>query len=118
MSKAQPIPRKYKSYLDEAQDNLRCIAGKLQLVCEILQSDHPSVSNVCMTLIEMKALAYKTALELSEIEVATDCLAPSTTWYETELCVLADALERLADDARQSVKLRRGTKRQRTDLEV
>lgn len=107
MSKAQPIPRKYKSYIDEAQDNLRYIANKVQMAFEMLQSDRHSAQHICVNLLEIKALAYKTALDLSEIEVATDCntcpVAPPTTRYQAQLLMLADALEQLAVETRQSV---------------
>lgn len=106
MSKAQPIPRKYKSYIDEAQDNLSYIANKVQLAFEMLQSDRHSTQTLYTGLLEIKALAYKTAFDLSKIEVATDCttcpVAPPTTRQQTQLLALADVLERLADETRQS----------------
>ena len=125
MSKAQPIPRKYKTALDEAQDTLRYMAKRAQMAFELLQSERRTAEPVQPMLQELKALAYEVALNLSEIEVAPDCMtcpaAPPTTRYQTQLLVLADALERLAAETRQSVQPQRqtssGTKRQRTTLE-
>lgn len=107
MSKAQPMPRKYKSNIDEAQDNLRYIAKKAQLALEMLQAERHTTEQVYATLQEIKALAYEGALNLAEIEVAADCTtcpaAPPTTRYQNQLWVLADTLEQLALETRQSL---------------
>ncbi len=125
MSKAQPLPRKYKTSIEEAQDTLCYIAKRAEKALELLQSERRTVEQAQFIVQEIKARAYEVAFNLSEIEVAPDCMtcpaAPPTTRYQTQLLVLADALERLAAETRQSVQPQRqtssGTKRQRTTLE-
>ena len=110
MPKASPLPRKYASLVDEAQANLRLLAQKAKAVVAHLETHQRVSPHVQTSLHEIEAMAYRTALDLAEIEVANGCdgcpSAPPMTAVQAHLLVLADTLERHAAAARQ-VALRR-----------
>jgi hypothetical protein len=108
MPKPNPIPRKYKSDIDDAQDNLFDIARIVRKELNTLEAGRSSVSNLCNSLWKIVAQANETAYLLAQIDVTTDCtgcpLAPSTTRHQAFLLMLADTLEQLAAEMRQGAR--------------
>ncbi len=106
MPKPSPLPRKYASLVDEAQGNLRLIAQKARSVIVHVETNPRMAPHVQSSLREIETLAYRTALDLAEIEVAGGCdscpSAPPLTTVQAHLLVLADTLEQHATAARQA----------------
>lgn len=105
MPKASPLPRKYTSYIEDAQSSLRLIAKKAKLVLDGLESEHRPIQRLQNALREIETEAYRAALDLAEIEIADTCdtcpVAPPTTKLQAHLIVLADVLEQQATLARE-----------------
>ena len=105
MPKPSPLPRKYASLVEEAQGNLRLIAQKAKVVLEHVETSPRLSPHMQTALREIETMAYRTALDLAEIEVAGGCdgcpSAPPMTRVQAHLLVLADMLERHAAEARQ-----------------
>lgn len=108
MPKPSPLPRKYGSLIDDAQSSLRLIAQKAKAVLEHLETVPRVSAHMQTSLREIETLAYRTALDLAEVEVAGDCdgcpSAPPITQVQAHLLVLADTLERHAEAARQAAQ--------------
>lgn len=104
MTKANPLPRKYAAIVEQTQANLRLMAHKAGALLEQGRGDPQLPLHVQSALRDLETLAYRTALELWEIEVAGGCdgcpSAPPMTQVHAHLLVLADALERHAAAAR------------------
>lgn len=104
MPKPSPLPRKYASLVDEALSNLRLMAQKANGILAQLEASPRVSSHVQTALRELETLAYRTALDLAEIEVAGGCdgcpSAPPMTQVQAHLLVLADTLEQQAAAAR------------------
>lgn len=106
MPKASPIPRKYITTIEEAQDDLRFIAHQARTVIEGIKANKLTSQQIHSLLQEIETKAYKVALELAAIEIADNCdmcpAAPPTTRAQAHLLVLANLLVREAGLARQA----------------
>ena len=105
MPAAKSLPRKYLTTLEDAQEQLRLLAQKARLALSELESSRPPYRQLPVVLRDIEAGAYKVALELSEIKIATDCdecpSAPAITSAQIHLYVLAEELDRQAEIARE-----------------
>ena len=105
MPKANPLPRKYTSYIEDVQTSLRLIAKKAKLVLDNLESEHRPIPRMQNTLREIATEAYRAALDLADIEIAATCdvcpVAPRTPKLQAHLLILADVLEQQASLARE-----------------
>ncbi len=105
MPQAQPLPRKYLSRLEQARDELRRMALQARAALEEIEAQRRPFQQARSSLRDIEALAYRLALNLSELEVAGACdgcpSAPPTTQAQAQLLVLADVLERQAALARE-----------------
>ena len=104
-----PIPRKYATYLNNAQGDLQVIARKSRTAMQDLDDvGQLSARQIRHLLLEIEATAYRLALELSDIRIADDCdgcpAAPPTTIAQSYLLVMADELERQAVLARHQAQ--------------
>ena len=108
MANATPVPRKFLNLLDEVQDVLRDIAGKIHKLVAELKETGGLPTHAVHQLKDIESEIYRTALNLSEIEVARDCkncpAAPAVTPADAKLIVLTDALFKLAEYARKEVE--------------
>jgi hypothetical protein len=104
MPQAQPLPRKYLSVLENAQQELRCMASRARAALEelIQQGNPPRFTEIILR--ELEISAYRTALDLADLEVAGGCdscpAAPPMTQAQATLLVMASELERQAEIAR------------------
>ena len=107
MPSAKPVPRKWFSRIDEATSGLRLIAIWSRRAQNELASAPPALASALSLLREIETSAYKLALELSEIEIATHCdecpAAPAITSLQAHMLILAEELERQASIARQQI---------------
>ena len=104
MPQPHPLPKKYLNILDGAQDELRCIAQRARTALEEVEADEQPFELARVILRDIEAIAYRIALDLSELEIAGNCdgcpSAPPSTQAEAILWVTAAELERLAVHAR------------------
>lgn len=105
MPTARPLPKKFLTYLEEAQDQLRLIAQRARLALAEMETGPGPYRQVPIILRDIEAGAYRVAFELSELDVAASCdecpAAPPKTSAQIHLVILADELERQATLARQ-----------------
>ena len=105
MPKASPLPRKFMSQLEDAQGDLRRIASQSRNLVEDIETSKTSVVIAKSILREIEATAYRIALDLSQVEVATSCdtcpAAPAKTKYQAHLFALATTLQQQANLARR-----------------
>ena len=104
MPEAMPLPRKYMSRLQEAQEDLQLMAIRSRVALQEVERHPRPLSTVEMTLREIESASYRLALILSQIEVAADCdlcpAAPPTTSLQAYMLVLASELEAKAEQMR------------------
>lgn len=105
MPKASPIPRKFMSQLEDAQGDLRKIACQSRNLLDDIESTRIPVPLARSVLREIEATAYRIALDLSEVDIATSCDtcpdAPAKTKYQAHLFALSCTLQRQANLARR-----------------
>lgn len=109
MPTARPLPKKFMTCLEEAQDQLRFIAQRARLALSEMETHPGPYRQVHVLLRDIEAGAYRVAFELSELEIADTCdecpAAPPQTAAQVHLVLLADELERHAALARQRAGL-------------
>lgn len=105
MPKASPIPKKFMSQLEDAQGDLRKIACHSRNLLEDIESSKVPVQIARSILRDIEAMAYRIALDLSEVDVATSCdtcpSAPAKTKYQAHLFALSCTLQQQANLARR-----------------
>lgn len=108
MPAARPLPRKYLSYLEEVQEHLRLMAQKARLALTEIERGYGVQKQLPVLLRDIEAGAYRVALDLSEIQIASDCdecpAAPAATSAQIHLLVLAEELDRQAELARRHAR--------------
>jgi len=105
MPLARALPRKYMSSLEEAQEHLGLIAQRARVALSEVEHGRPPYQQTLVILRDIEASAYRVALELFQLEIASACdecpSAPPTTSAQIHLLVLAEEMERQAQLARQ-----------------
>lgn len=104
MTPPNPMPRKYRMLLDNTVNELQLIARKARSTLQDLETRKTPSLEARHILREMEAMAYKLALELSEIQTTEGCdgcpAAPPSVQARAHLIAMADELERQAALAR------------------
>lgn len=107
MTMPSPLPRKFLATLEEARDAMRLLGQKAKQVRQELTSLTSISSEAIVLLQEMEALAYRTAFEIAQLDVAGACdvcpSAPPTTHSQAILIALADELDQRAEYLREVV---------------
>jgi len=106
MPKPQSIPKKYKACIEEAIIELRLVAEKMVAMRATLRDKDYALHEIQSDLRDIELACLSTALDLSEIDVASDCnacpSAPPMIKYQAALEAIAKHLEQLADYSRQA----------------
>lgn len=102
MPTARPLPKKYLSTLNLAQEELNTIAKKSKTALLEVEARCSSLTITRTILQEIEALAYKIALELAQMQLARECdscpSAPPTTKLQAHMFVIAGQLQRHAEE--------------------
>ena len=107
MTHPSRIPRKYLSVLSDSQSTLKGIAIRAHNMANELQRKGDAWTGTVITqLRDIEAEAYRVALDLTDIEVASGChncpAAPIVTESDLRLGLLSERLQQLVDFARSA----------------
>lgn len=106
MSKPQRMPMKYKRLIEEAVIDLRLLAEKIVTAQTALRTKDYALHDLQNTMRDIEVSCLRIALDLSEIDVASDCdacpSAPSMIKYQAALLAIARSLDGLAGYSRQA----------------
>lgn len=109
MPSPRPLPRKYLSQLQDIQEDLQLMAVRSRVALQEVERQSRPPSSVQTVLREIESAAYRLALTLAQIEIATDCdlcpAAPPTTSLQAYMLVLASELEAKAEQMRLNAGL-------------
>lgn len=105
MPKPSPIPKKFMSQLEDAQGDLRKIANQSRNLLKEMESSKIPMQSARSILRDIEATAYRIALDLSEVDIASGCdtcpAAPARTKYQAHLFALSCTLQQQANLARR-----------------
>ncbi len=107
MTVPTPLPQKFLTTLEEACDAMRLIGQQAKQVRVELERKQRASAEVFIYMRDIEALAYRTAFEIAELQVAGTCdgcpSAPPKTESQAVLITLASELDQRAEYLRRIV---------------
>ena len=104
MTPPNPMPRKYQMVLDSIVAELQIIGRKARATLQEVETHNAPPQQARHALREIEAMAYRMALELSDIQTTEGCdgcpAAPPSIQAKAHLFAIADELEHQAALAR------------------